>query len=66
MIKMDNHEVINRFKKATEREIKALEEDYKNTENITTKENIAKNIANQAILCYTIAHGKDSSQRALF
>ena len=48
MIRMDNHEVINRFKKATEREIKALEEDYKNTENITAKENIAKNIAN----CY--------------
>ena len=48
MIKMDNHEVINRFKKATEREIKALEEDYKNTEDTTTKENIVKNIAN----CY--------------
>lgn len=48
MIKMDNHEVINRFKKAIEREIKALEEDYKNTEDITEKENIVKNIAN----CY--------------
>lgn len=48
MIKMNNHEVINRFKKATKREIEALEDDYKNTEDITVKENIAKNIAN----CY--------------
>lgn len=48
MIKMNNHEVINRFKKATKREIEALEEDYKNTEDITEKENLAKNIAN----CY--------------
>ncbi len=48
MIKMNNHEVINRFRKATEREIEALEEDYQNTEDITEKENLAKNIAN----CY--------------
>lgn len=48
MIKMNNHEVINRFKKATKREIEALEENYQNTEDITEKENLAKNIAN----CY--------------
>lgn len=48
MIKMNNHEVINRFKKATKREIEALENDYQNTEDITEKENLAKNIAN----CY--------------
>ena len=48
MIKMNNHEVINRFKKATKREIEALEEDYQNTEDITKKENITRNIAN----CY--------------
>lgn len=48
MIKMNNHEVINRFKKATNRKIEALEEDYQNTEDIIEKENLAKNIAN----CY--------------
>ena len=48
MIKMNNHEVINRFRKSTKRKIEALEEDYQNTEDITEKENIAKNIAN----CY--------------
>lgn len=49
MIKMDNHEIINRFKKATRREIEALENDYQNTEDIVKRENIARSIAN----CYT-------------
>lgn len=49
MIKMDNHEIINRFRKATRREIEALENDYQNTEDIVKRENIARSIAN----CYT-------------
>lgn len=61
MIKMDNHEIINRFKKATRREIEALENDYQNTEDIVKKENIARSIAN----CYTKLQQYDEVERKI-
>lgn len=61
MIKMNNHEVIDRFKKATKREIEALEENYKSTEDIVERENIAKNIAN----CYMKLQQYDEVKRKI-